>query len=223
MTSLPTLLLLGFVLGMRHATDADHVVAVTTIVSRDRSLRGAAVIGSLWGLGHTATVFVVGSAIILFDLVIPPRVGLGFELAVGAMLVLLGVVTFRGGTRRAHAAHGRAVGDRAFWPLRPLTVGIVHGLAGSAAVALLVLGTIRQPGWAVAYLGVFGAGTIAGMVLITTALALPLRAAAERSARRERWLAIAAGALSVALGVLVVYRVGFVDGLFLREVHWTPG
>jgi len=234
--TLPSILLLGFVLGMRHATDADHVVAVSTIVSRDRTLRGAARIGTLWGAGHTLTVLLVGGAIILFGLVIPPRLGLALELVVGLMLIALGAFALTSGRDRrdgatphehAHAALARADrrlgGLRGYASLRPLLVGVVHGLAGSAAVALLVLGTIRDPRWAVGYLAIFGAGTIAGMVLITTALALPLAAARGAFTRAGRWLTVAAGVASVALGLFLVYRIGFVDGLFTASPRWTPG
>src|SRR5712691_5918118 len=96
MVPVVSIIALGFFLGMRHATDPDHVIAVTTIVSRQRSVRQAALIGVLWGLGHTITIFVVGSAIILFGLVIPPRVGLTMELSVGLMLILLGVLNLSG-------------------------------------------------------------------------------------------------------------------------------
>ena len=167
MVSLLSILFLGFFLGMRHATDPDHVVAVTTIVSRERTLRAAAPIGAIWGLGHTLTILVVGGAIILFGIVIPPRLGLTMELSVALMLILLGglnvAVIVRqasavgrrgahaedGGHEAVHAAIARL--DRrlgrfgAYRFVRPLVVGVVHGLAGSAAVALLVLGTIRIP------------------------------------------------------------------------------
>src|SRR5579863_5866712 len=101
MTTAFAVILLGFFLGMRHATDPDHVVAVTTIVSRERTLMHATVIGALWGLGHTFTILAVGSAIILFKLTIPPRVGLSMELCVGLMLILLGVLNLTGVLRRA--------------------------------------------------------------------------------------------------------------------------
>src|SRR5262245_34827398 len=130
MTSLSSILVLGFLLGMRHATDADHVVAVSTIVGRDRTLRGAARIGSLWGAGHTVTILVVGGAIILFGLVIPPRLGLALELSVGVMLVVLGALSLAAGRRahgHAHATVKRAdqdLGDRRGYALlRPLLVG----------------------------------------------------------------------------------------------------
>src|SRR5271169_4675986 len=101
MTALVAILLLGFFLGMRHATDPDHVVAVTTIVSRERSMLHPALIGAFWGLGHTITILLVGSAIILFKLTIPPRMGLSMELSVGFMLILLGVLNLTGLMRRA--------------------------------------------------------------------------------------------------------------------------
>src|SRR6202521_6482597 len=99
MVTLLSIIALGFFLGMRHATDPDHVIAVTTIVSRQRSIRNAALMGALWGLGHTITILAVGSAIILFGIVIPPRLGLTMELSVGLMLVLLGILNLSGFTR----------------------------------------------------------------------------------------------------------------------------
>src|SRR5438552_12756237 len=119
--TLVSIIALGFFLGMRHATDTDHVIAVTTIVSRQRSFRQAVFIGLLWGLGHTITIFVVGSAIILFGLVIPPRIGLSMELSVGLMLILLGILNLSGLTRwvtktfksspRAQHTHSHGHGD----------------------------------------------------------------------------------------------------------------
>jgi high-affinity nickel-transport protein len=113
--NLASLLVLGFFLGMRHATDADHVVAIATIVARQRTLRGSALIGAVWGVGHTVTIMAVGGAIILFGVVIPPRLGLSMEFAVGVMLVLLGVLTLTGAGRLGGAAighrHAHAHGD----------------------------------------------------------------------------------------------------------------
>lgn len=254
MVSFSSILLLGFFLGMRHATDPDHVVAVATIVSRERSIRAAAPLGAIWGVGHTVTILIVGGAIIVFGIVIPPRVGLTMEFSVAIMLTLLGVSGLSEATRRAravahrpehralhkenhpqahddaheHADEGLASLDnrlghfRAYRLVRPLVVGVVHGLAGSAAVALLVLATLRDPLWAFAYLGVFGAGTVAGMVAITTALALPIVYAARRFDRMHRWLGFAAGLVSLVFGIFLVYRIGFVDGLLTNHPHWTP-
>jgi ABC-type nickel/cobalt efflux system permease component RcnA len=100
MAALLAIVTLGFFLGMRHATDPDHVVAVTTIVSRQRTVFQAAILGALWGVGHTITVLVVGSAIILFKLTIPARLGLSMELSVACMLVVLGSLNLSGLTTR---------------------------------------------------------------------------------------------------------------------------
>jgi high-affinity nickel-transport protein len=201
---------LGFVLGMRHATDVDHVAAVTALGSRERSLRGALSLGTLWGIGHTLTVLVVGGAIVAFGLVIPERLGQSLELLVAAMLVALGMMNFS--SPPAGHAHPHKV------PLaRPVLVGIVHGLAGSAAVALLVLTTIRDPFWALAYLAIFGLGTILGMALLTAGIVMPLAAAVKRFERADRYLVRALGLVSIAVGIGLAYRVGFVDGLFLGE------
>ena len=270
MTPLLSVLLLGFFLGMRHATDPDHVIAVTTIVSRQRSVRAAAWTGVLWGLGHTLTILAVGGAIILFGLVIPPRVGLGMEFSVAIMLVLLGILTLTGVTRRIQEARAgtptpaatriatptrtstattstatstatrrRRTGTPrrrrprrgstatlgqfgAYQIVRPLVVGLVHGLAGSAAVALLVLAAIRDPWWAIGYLLVFGVGTIAGMMLITAAVAVPFAVTAHRFAWLNRHLATASGVLSLAFGLWMAYQIGVVDGLFSAAPHWSP-
>jgi len=265
MITLLPIVALGFFLGVRHATDPDHVIAVTTIVSRQQSIRQAALIGILWGLGHTVTILAVGSAIILFGLVIPTRVGLSMEFSVGLMLVLLGVLNLSGimrwimeaftpmhseqhflphGRRELSHIHSKGHGSRKrgdtedatlagwlhrtfgrmgfFQVVRPLTVGIVHGLAGSAAVALLVLTTIRVPSWAVFYLLVFGAGTVAGMMLITAAIAAPFKFAGSRFARLNRGLGLASGFVSLAFGLFIVYQMGFVNGLFSNNPLWVP-
>jgi high-affinity nickel-transport protein len=221
---------LGFLLGMRHATDADHVVAVSALVGRDRSPRAALVLGSLWGIGHTLTLLVVGGAIILFGLVIPPRLALALEMSVAVMLIFLGgtnlvhAARFRhgpnphGATPGARASLGQALGQGG----RSLLVGVVHGLAGSAAIALLVLTTLARDPRALLYLAVFGAGTIAGMLLITASLAWPLQLVLARFATSERWLLRATGALSLAFGLFLAYRIGFVDGLLAFDPKLTP-
>ena len=206
-----SILALGFLLGMRHATDSDHVIAVTTIVSQQRKLFSAALTGIFWGIGHSVTLFIVGAAIILFGVVIPERVGMSLEFCVAIMLVLLGMInlgTFR--RRQKHAAHVHDFYNR----LRPTIIGIVHGLAGSAAVALLVLPMIRNPYWAAFYLLVFGAGTIAGMMLITAAIAAPITYTATRFQLFNRHVGTVAGVLSVGFGLFLVHQIGFSEGLF---------
>lgn len=263
-----SIIALGFFLGMRHATDPDHVIAVSTIVSRQLNPARSARIGLFWGIGHTLTIFLVGAAIILFNLAIPPRIGLSMELTAGFMLIILGAMNVASFLRSMPAAgslpasqetsvlhthphsHGDYVHthphghspevhphrpeqtplarlDRLFGKLglyqslRPLVVGTVHGLAGSAAVALLVLTTIRDSRWALAYLLVFGLGTIAGMMLITVSLASTLRFVGK-DRKFSRRLALASGVLSLAFGLVVAYQICVVNGLFTGHPNWTP-
>ena len=266
MTNLLAILALGFMLGMRHATDPDHVVAVTTIVAGHRNVRSAAMIGAAWGIGHTLTILLVGSGIILFKWVIPPRLGLGMELAVPIMLILLGLANLAGTVRwlrrqrsaakathvHSHAhSHGDYVhthphghtpethphdddatplaridqqlaGVTGYRLVRPLVVGIVHGLAGSAAVALLVLATIQTPLWSVLYLLIFGIGTIAGMMVITAAISVPFALSGGQFLRLQRSLRVASGLISLAFGLVVAYQIGIVQGLFGGNPSWKP-
>jgi high-affinity nickel permease len=221
---LPTLGL-GFLFGLQHATDPDHVVAVATIVSRTRRFDAGALIGAFWGVGHTATIVTVGMAIIVFNLTVTPAVSLSLELVVAVMLLVLGVfriVRFvqdrddedqpetaaSMGFRSALQTVGRAQAARS------IGIGLVHGLAGSAAVALLVLSTVRNPYAAAAYLLLFGLGTIIGMTAITALLALPFRAPLPTL---NRGLAIATGVGSFVFGLCLIVQIGFVEGLFLRH------
>ena len=214
--AMPTLLtLLGTALlfGMRHATDPDHVVAVTTIVSRERSVWRAARIGALWGLGHTVTVVTVGAAVILLRVAITPRVGLSLEFAVAVMLVVLGALNL---------AAARPGSGLAQWTVPPAVVGLVHGLAGSAAATLLVLALVPDPRAAMAALLVFCVGTMLGMALVTAAIAAPASLAADRVVRLQRGFRIAAGLLSVAFGLYLAHRIGVGDGLFTATPRWSP-
>ena len=227
----------GLLLGMRHSTDPDHVVAVSTIVSKQRSIRQAGLIGSIWGLGHTLTIFAVGSMIILFGVVIPPRLGLSMEFSVALMLILLGVLNLTGVMQRvtsyltrngkplekAETLIDRSVGRFGVYQcVRPLVIGIVHGLAGSAAVALLVLSTIHSPAWATVYLLIFGAGTMVGMMCMTAAMAVPLAYAGHRFGGLSRVFSVASGVVSVCFGFFLVYQLGFLGGLFTSHPQWTP-
>jgi high-affinity nickel-transport protein len=203
MTVLPSLAL-GFVLGVRHATDADHIAAIGTLVSDGRSARRAAYIGAAWGVGHSLSVLVVGGALVLLRLPMPVRVALSLEFAVALMLIGLGLRSLlsRGGETRALST------------ARPLAVGIMHGLAGSAVLALLVLGTTSNALAAAMYLLCFCVGTVGGMALVTALFALPARLNPTRAMEFDRGVRIAAGVASVAIGLAMAHQIGVQDGLF---------
>ena len=220
---------LGFGLGLRHALDADHLVAICAIVGRDRerSVWQSSRVGALWGLGHTAALFAAAVAVIALRVTISPAVARSLELGVGVMLMVLGADLLRRVVRGElrihshehehdgaphahlhlhthpvavdHAHHG--VGRRPFW------VGAVHGLAGSAALTLFVLSTIASPWLALLYVAIFGAGTIAGMGLMSTLIGMPFALAARRLTRVAHRLQLAVGFGSFAFGVFYAWQV----------------
>lgn len=215
-------------------------MAVGTIVARTRKLGTSWLLGAFWGLGHTITIFAVGALIILLKVSIPPRAGLSMEAAVGLTLIALGLFNLAGRGLGARGApprdHPHAHPDEpelgwlkrhlrdagAFQLARSLSVGLVHGLAGSAAVALLVLATIGNPRAAVLYLLIFGLGTLVGMLILSTLMEMALLRAASSWLRLERVLTSATGLLSLVFGLWVVYDMGFVHGLFTAHPEWIP-
>lgn len=202
----------SLLLGMRHATDPDHIAAVTTIVTRERSVTKAADVGVVWGIGHTITLLVVGGVIIGFKVVMNARLGLSLELCVAIMLIVLGLLNLfnvRARTSDISAA-------------RPFMVGIVHGLAGSAGAALIIVPLIDDPRWAALYLLTFGLGTIVGMALITLTIAFPSLLAAAHLPNFPRQLRIASGTVSLVFGLYLAHKIGFTNGLFTSEARWTP-
>jgi len=226
----------GFVLGLKHAVEADHLAAVSTIVSERKSLWSSSLVGGLWGVGHTLALLVAGVAVILFHFRVGERTERALEFTVGLMLVALGANALRklarGGRLHLHVHQhgGRAhihphVHDGApetdpdthhglrLNP-RPLFVGMLHGLAGSAALTLLVLSTISSPAVGLLYLAVFGVGSAGGMMLMSVLFGLPVYLTASRFTRAHLAVRGLAGLFSLGLGLLTVYEVGFVNGLF---------
>jgi ABC-type nickel/cobalt efflux system permease component RcnA len=218
------ILSLGFFLGLKHATDADHVVAVTTFVSRERSLLRSCWIGLFWGTGHTFSLAVAGSVLILLRTNISDRLTGWLELGVAAMLVALGArVLYHVWRENLHIhkhphthmpgkaphvhwhlhAHGK-LDEHSGWlhfSIRPLLVGMVHGAAGTGALMLLVLSTIQSPLQALLYIAIFGLGSVAGMLIVSLLLALPLQWAARNLGAGSRMIQTAAGAFSCAFGI----------------------
>jgi high-affinity nickel-transport protein len=202
----------SLMLGMRHATDPDHVVAVTTIVTRERSVTKAARLGAVWGLGHTITLLVVGGAIIAFKIGFNARLGLSMELCVAVMLIVLGLLNLFDVRTKAGAPSAS----------RPFFVGVVHGLAGSAAAALLIVPLMDDPRWAALYLFTFGVGTIIGMSVVTISIAAPSLLAAAHMPSLQRSVRVASGAVRLVFGLYLAQKIGFADGLFTASPSWVP-
>ena len=242
-TSPFALLSVSFVLGLRHALDADHVAAVATITSERRSAWSASATGAVWGLGHTAALLVLGCALIAFGVHVSPRIANLLEFGVAAMLVGLGARSLwsiaSGGVLHSHVhVHGwrvhahphlhRHTHSDASVPSippsgqshhaapvwrRPLLVGLMHGAAGSAAPMMVVLTTIPSPTLALLYVAVFGLGSVAGMAMASALVAIPFVVAGERSTRVAATLRVGAAVASISVGLGLAWRVGAVSGL----------
>jgi ABC-type nickel/cobalt efflux system permease component RcnA len=217
----------GFVLGLRHALDPDHVVAVTTLASQKIGLRRTSLVGAFWGLGHALSLGVAGGVILALRLTVPPAASHALEALVAVMLVVLGTLALRRALRwRLHAhphqhdgtthvhfhAHRRQETQVHRHPhplqggLRPFLVGLVHGLAGSAGLALLALTAAPTLGAGLVYLAIFGVGSIAGMLLLSALMSVPLAYVEARYAALHRAVQVAAGAVSVAFGLYLLWE-----------------
>ena len=235
-TSTAGILFFGFFTGLWHAREADHLAAVSTIVTERKSLWSAAIVGGIWGLGHTISLILAGIFVLLLNFEITEQTERILEFCVGVMLILLGLNVlrklFQGGHLHFHAhEHGERVHahphlhERAeakephthhgfsFSP-RALIVGMVHGLAGSAAVMLLLLPTIESRPLGLLYIAVFGVGSIGGMMLMSFLVGLPFHFTAARFNRFNYLLQGVAGLISVGIGIFIIYEKGVVEGLF---------
>jgi cytochrome c biogenesis protein CcdA len=231
MIATSSMLLVGLFIGMRHALEADHVAAVASLVSRKQSLAHTLRQGTAWGLGHTITLLLFGSIVIFMDSVMPATLAKGLEAAVGVMLLLLGGDVLRRLARdkvhfhahrhapgythfHAHSHVGESITEHSAlshdhehpggFPLRALLVGLMHGMAGSAAVILLALEAVQEPFEGVIYILVFGLGSMLGMALLSVAISLPMHLSARRLTGAHNGMQLVIGVATIGMGVTVL-------------------
>jgi len=236
-----SILFVGLLLGMKHATEADHLAAVATLATRQASLAQTLRQGVAWGVGHTLSLMLFGGAVFLLGQAISPGLEQALETAVGVMLVLLGADVIRRllverihfhvhrhapeeghrhgqlhvhahshrGERVAHGASAHRHEHARHWPLRALAVGMMHGLAGSAALVMLSLKSLPSWSLGLGYIAVFGVGSIIGMALLSVAIALPLRVSAGYLLGLHRSMTGLVGLFSCALGGYMVVEIGY--------------
>lgn len=235
-----SLLSLGFLLGMRHALESDHVAAVASLATRSRSMGDTLRQGAVWGAGHTLTLFIFGSLVLLLDTVIPETLAQALEFMVGLMLIGLGIDVLRRQLReRIHFhVHRHADGHLHFhvhshageqvhpvvhhhhhhhgrFPLRALFVGMMHGMAGSAALILLTLQSVHSPLTGMLYIMLFGVGSIAGMAALSAIIAVPLCYSISSLRWAQNGLHALIGVTTLYVGGMMVYDIGIAGGLLV--------
>jgi hypothetical protein len=217
--SLDSLLALGFLLGLRHAMEADHLAAISTIVTERRSLLSSSLVGAFWGLGHTLALLIAGVVVLLLRYQLTDRMAHVLELCVGFMLVLLGADVLRtlvryGASHPHEHTTGPSRSQSHVWlAARPLLVGMVHGLAGSAPLLLLTLTVISSPLAGFSYIAVFGVGSMMGMTIMSLLVSVPARLTVQ-FARTNLAVRGLSGLFSVGLGLFIVYENGVLNRLF---------
>lgn len=230
--SLLSVLALGFVLGIKHAIEPDHVIAVSTIASQSKKLLRSSLAGVFWGIGHTATLFVFGIILILMKAEIPEKWGLSLEFLVGIMLVYLGmktIISFKkihlhrhdhDGEDHKHlhshthtGTHEHKHRHQKVSYVKSLLIGFIHGLAGSGAMVLLTMSTVKNVWEAVMYILVFGVGTAVGMLFFTTIIGIPFVISAKKLVLNHA-LTRLTGIISTSFGFYYMYNLGITEGLF---------
>lgn len=220
-----TTIIFGFFMGLKHAFDADHVIAVSTMASHQKNPLKTALIGAFWGIGHTTSLFLVGTIILIFKINISQNVAFFFELMVGIMLVLIGVksLLYIRNTQHLHPhqhnkqphIHFHDHSDKRHHHHQSFFIGVIHGLAGSGALLLLVLSTIKSTIAGIYYILLFGIGSIIGMSFISIILGLPFIYSTKKNPQVGNYLNTAAGVLSMGFGIYMIYQTGLIKGLFL--------
>lgn len=212
--SLLSILLLGFLLGIKHAIEPDHVIAVSTIASESKNLKRSVFAGVYWGIGHTATLFIVGMFLIVAKNNITDMVALSLEFIVGIMLVSLGlnsILKFMKHPR--HHTHNIPNQEKKnHTHVKSFFIGLVHGLAGSAAMVLLTMSTVSTVWEGALYILIFGCGTVLGMLSFSTLIGVPFILTSGKKINRN--LNNLAGIISILFGFYYMYNLGVNEGLF---------
>jgi sulfite exporter TauE/SafE len=216
-----SILALGFVLGIKHAIEPDHVIAVSTIASQSKKLFRSSLAGVFWGIGHTATLFIVGIILLIMKGQIPEKWAMSLEFLVGIMLVYLGISTITS-LKKIHVhqhehdsetinQHGNQQKNLSY--IKSMVIGLVHGLAGSGAIVLLTMSTVKSVLESAFYILIFGFGTVIGMLFFTTILGISFIFSAKRL-KLNKTLTQITGVVSTVFGIYYMYNLGVAEGLF---------
>jgi sulfite exporter TauE/SafE len=204
-----SVLILGFILGIKHSIEPDHIIAVSTMVSKSKKLRTSTLTGVFWGIGHTITLFIVGMVLVLLKGELSEKWAMSLEFLVGIMLVTLGIKSLL----FIKDSNQISNHDRKASLLKITLIGVIHGLAGSAAMVLLTMSTVSSIWECALYILIFGAGTILGMLCFTTIIGIPF-VYSKKSIGLNSRLTQLAGSVSFIFGIYYMYNLGVTEGLF---------
>ncbi|QIZ06135.1 sulfite exporter TauE/SafE family protein [Priestia megaterium] len=214
--SLLSILLLGFLLGIKHAIEPDHVIAVSTIASESKNLKRSIFAGVYWGIGHTATLFIVGMFLIVAKNTITDTVAMSLEFIVGIMLVSLGLNSIVAIMKHRHhhplTDGSQTIEKKGRTHYKSFFIGLIHGLAGSAAMVLLTMSTVSTAWQGALYILIFGCGTVVGMLSFSTVIGIPFVLTSGK--QLNRYLNHLAGIISILFGIYYMYNLGVNEGLF---------
>ncbi|TSI05782.1 sulfite exporter TauE/SafE family protein [Lysinibacillus sp. BW-2-10] len=225
-----SILALGFVLGIKHAIEPDHVIAVSTIASQSKKLWRSSLSGVFWGIGHTATLLIVCLILIFMKGEIPEKWAMSLEFLVGIMLVYLGITTILSlknihlhqhkhdgeEHKQAHEYEGQHKHNHQLKNVsyfKSMLIGLVHGLAGSGAMVLLTMSTANSAWEGAIYILIFGVGTVIGMLFFTTIIGIPFVFSAKKLSLNKILTQII-GVISTVFGFYYMYNLGVTEGLF---------
>jgi len=214
---LMSILTLGFILGIKHALEPDHIIGVSTIAGQSKSLWKASLAGVFWGIGHTSTLFIIGMMLIFLKVTISDKWAMSLEFLVGVMLVYFGISAIYSKKRAAHSElhNGKRINKvQGKFPYRKsLFMGFIHGLAGSAAMILLTISTVNNAWEGALYILVFGAGTVISMLFFSTIIGIPFMISKSKIGINKGLLQFT-GVLSTIFGIYYMYNLGVTEGLF---------
>ena len=226
-TDIVLLLGLGFLLGLEHAFEPDHVVAVSSLIAKHKTLKRTTILGTLWGLGHTTTLFLVGIIVLTLKLSIPETIASSLEFIVGIVIILLGIFVIKdviGNKKHIHIHthdnkphmhfHSHKNTDSHVHYHKSFSVGLIHGMAGSAALMLLVLSTMNSIILGILYILIFGIGSIIGMAIVGGLISLPFIYTSKKSTSINTGIQYATGIVSIGFGSFLLFKIGYLEGLF---------
>jgi ABC-type nickel/cobalt efflux system permease component RcnA len=217
---------LGFLIGLEHAFEPDHVVAISSIISKGKNLKKTTIIGAIWGLGHTTTLFIAGIIILTLKITIPETIALSLEFLVGLIIIFLGFYVIKDvienkkhihkhthdGTTHTHI-HSHKVTDEHTHYHRSFSVGLIHGLAGSAALMLLILSTFNSLILGIIYILLFGIGSMVGMAIVGGIISIPFIYSSKKSRSIYTFIQYLTGFISIGFGSYLIFKIGYLEGL----------